>query len=437
VKTGDRSHCEVAVVGAGPFGLAVAAHLRRAGVETRVFGDPMSFWRKRMPRGMRLRSPLGASSIADPEDALTLGAYARRRGLAFTYPLPLEDFLRYAQWRLEESGVEVEARELRGIEKKGRNFRLRFAEGAPVSAYRVVIATGLANQEHRPASFLGLPRELVSHSCEHEDLAPFAGKRVAVVGAGQGGCESAALLSEIGADVDLFSREAIRWLGSEASEEKGSAPVKDLLRGLTRTKNGVGPFPLNHIADHPDVVRRMPDGFRREFIARCLRPAVAGWVKPRLSDVTRHLVQGELRPEVSQSAIRLRVEEATKTYDHVLLSTGYRIDIARLGFIAPELLRRIRCCDGSPVLAAGFESTVRGLHFVGSSAVYSFGPLMRFVAGTRYAARHLTQIVVARRAAPPLRTVSGTDFAGRSAPISPYSEFRKSRQCVGGSRESG
>ena len=418
MKTGDRSHCEVAVVGAGPYGLAVAAHLRRAGVETRVFGDPMSFWGQRMPKGMCLRSPLSASSIADPEDALTLDAYARKRGMTFTYPLPRDEFLRYAQWRLEQSGVEVEAREVRAIEKKGRNFRLSFVDDAPVSAYRVVIATGLANQEHRPAPFLGLPRELVSHSCEHEDFAPFAGKRVAVVGAGQSGCESAALLSELGADVDLFSRGPIRWIGSEGFTEKGAAPVNDLLRRLTRTKNGVGPFPLNHLADHPDVVRLLPDGLRGEFTARCLRPAVAGWVKPRLRDVTCHVVESELKPEVWQSAIRLRADE-TKTYDHVLLSTGYRIDISRLGFFTPELLRRIRCADGSPVLATGFESTVRGLHFVGSNAVHSFGPLMRFVAGTRYAARHLTQAVVARRAASdPQRAVSASDFAGRSAPSS-------------------
>ena len=115
----------------------------------------------------------------------------------------------------------------------------------------------------------------------------------------------------------------------------------------------------------------------------------------------------------------MRVEGEAKRYDHVLLSTGYRIDIARLGFLAPELLRRIRCADGSPVLATGFESTVRGLHFVGSNAVYSFGPLMRFVAGTRYAARHLTQAVVARRAAAdPQDALDASDFAGSSAPSS-------------------
>ena len=425
MHTGSASHCEVAVVGAGPYGLAVAAELQRAGVETRVFGDVMSFWRKRMPKGMHLRSPLSASDIADPDDALTLEAYARRSARTFAYPLPLDEFLRYAQWRLEETGVEAEAREVTAIEKKGRNFRLSFAQGAPITAYRVVIATGLANQEYRPAPFLGLPRELVSHSCEHDDLAAFAGKRVAVVGAGQSGCESAALLSETGAEVDLFSRRPIRWLGYEASDAKGAAAASELLRRITRTKNGVGPFPLNLLADRPNIVRRLPDGLRAEFTGRCLRPAVAGWVKPRLQGVACHLVERELQPQVTHSAIRLRVGDATKSYDHVLLATGYRIDIARLGFLAPELLRRIRCAEGSPVLAQGFESTVRGLHFMGSSAVYSYGPLMRFVAGTRYAARHLTQTVVARRAASDRETsrrhsahASAEGFAGPSAPSS-------------------
>ncbi len=416
--TTGESHCEVAVVGAGPYGLAVAAHLRQAGVHARVFGDPMSFWRKAMPRGMCLRSPLEASDIADPADALTLDAYAKRRGMTLTYPLPLDEFLRYSQWRLAESGVEVEARELRAIEKKGRNFRLSFVDGPPVFAYRVVIATGLANQEHRPASFLGLPSRLLSHSCEHADFAAFAGKRIAVVGAGQSGCESAALLSELGADVDLISREPIRWLGAESAMSKTS--VKDGLRSLTRTKNGVGPFPLNHLADRPDIVRRFPDRFRAEFTARCLRPAVAGWVKPRLRHVRCHVVASDLIPEASQSTVRLRLENETKTFDHILLSTGYRIDIARLGLIAPELLRRIRCADGSPVLGAGFESTVGGLHFVGSNAVYSYGPLMRFVAGTRYAARHLTRSLLARRAAAdPQAERSAPTYAGGSAPSSP------------------
>jgi FAD-dependent urate hydroxylase len=412
----DKLDCQVAVVGAGPYGLAVAAHLARAGIETRVFGSPLSFWRKHMPKGMNLRSALSASDIADPEDALTLDAYAREHGLALEYPLPLDEFLRYAHWRLERSHADIESRLVRTLEKREHGFRLGFVDGASVLAHRVVIAAGLDNQEFRPSSFRGLPCERVSHGSEHEDFTPFFGKRVAVVGVGQSGCESAALLSEHGAKVDLFAREEIRWAGKEDAADSASVSVRNALRRLTATKYGVGPFPHRYLSEFPELLRRLPAPLRAKFIERCLRPSAASWVKPRLRDVTFRLVKGDLRPEVSGSAIRLRVEGETETYDHVLLATGYKTDISRLEFIAPNLLARIQCADGSPVLTRGFESSVDGLHFVGSSAVHSFGPLMRFVAGTRYAARHLTQSVVTRRAARPRQTEGSPDLADRRSP---------------------
>src|SRR5213079_230240 len=56
------SACDVAIVGAGPYGLSAAAHLRAAnGLDVRVFGEPMSFWERHMPKGMLLRSPLEGS----------------------------------------------------------------------------------------------------------------------------------------------------------------------------------------------------------------------------------------------------------------------------------------------------------------------------------------------------------------------------------------
>ena len=101
---------------------------------------------------------------------------------------------------------------------------------------------------------------------------------------------------------------------------------------------------------------------------------------------------------VARDRIALRLDDGSRVEaDHVLLATGYRIDIARFGIFAPELLRRIERMDGSPALAAGLESSVPGLHFVGSSAVMSFGPLMRFVAGAGHAARAVARAARARR----------------------------------------
>ncbi len=65
----------MAVIGAGPYGLASAAHLRSKGIEARVFGRPMEFWADKMPAGMLLRSPRVASNISDPKHAFSLEAY--------------------------------------------------------------------------------------------------------------------------------------------------------------------------------------------------------------------------------------------------------------------------------------------------------------------------------------------------------------------------
>ena len=65
---------QTVIIGAGPHGLAAAAHLGRAGVETTVFGDPMCFWRT-MPKGMLLRSNWTATSIAEYDGPLSLDSY--------------------------------------------------------------------------------------------------------------------------------------------------------------------------------------------------------------------------------------------------------------------------------------------------------------------------------------------------------------------------
>src|SRR4051812_17255752 len=90
--------CHVAVIGAGPCGLVVAAHLRDAGVEARVVGQPMAFWRQTMPHGMLLRSEWPGSHIADPRRALTFDRYEAARGTALSRPLPLADVVDYGLW---------------------------------------------------------------------------------------------------------------------------------------------------------------------------------------------------------------------------------------------------------------------------------------------------------------------------------------------------
>jgi hypothetical protein len=381
--------CEVAVIGAGPYGLSVAAHLKAAGVSTLVFGEPMAFWRHNMPNGMMLRSPWRATHISDPRGALSLDAYAAAHGVATDRLLPLPNFVAYGAWFQRQAVPDVDRRSVQSIDATGGVFRLTLDDGEELTAGRVVVATGLRHQEYRPPAFRDLPATLVSHSSEHTDLAKFGGKRVAVIGRGQSACESAALLAEAGADVEIVSRGDVQWLGA-APDTNGLPRAALRLREMLKSPSEVGPFPLSWLTEVPSLVHYLPERLRDEFTARCLKPAAAGWLQPRFADVTCSISRTVTGARVRSDRVVLDLDSGSKTFDHVLLGTGYRVDLTRLNFLSPRLLQTIACVQGSPVLRSGLESSVPKLHFVGSYAVKSFGPLLRFIAGAPFAARAVT-----------------------------------------------
>jgi cation diffusion facilitator CzcD-associated flavoprotein CzcO len=386
--------CEVIVIGAGPYGLAAAAHLGACGVATRVFGEPMSFWQHNMPQGMKLRSPWGATHIPDARGDLSLDAFTAARGLARREPLPLETFVDYGMWFQRAAVPDIDTRMIARLESAGDGFRVETMDGAHVHARRVVIATGLGRQAFRPEAFADIPAEFVSHASEHSNLGIFRGRRVAVVGRGQSACESAVLLHEAGADVELICRGDVHWLGGNA--RPGGASV-DWLRKRLAAPSGVGPFPFNWLAERPDLAHAMPAEMRARFSARCLRPGAAGWLLPRFTGVRALTGERIHSAVVTGERIALMLDHGTAVFDHVLLGTGYKIDVARLGILDADVLASLGRSNGAPILGAGFESSVPGLHFIGASAVASYGPLMRFIAGAGFAARALTRRVLGQR----------------------------------------
>lgn len=384
------SDIEAAVIGAGPYGLAVAAHLKAAGVSTLVFGEPMSFWDRHMPKGMRLRSPHRASHIADPDHTLSLDHYAAASGGACGEQLPVEIFIDYGTWFQQRAIPDLDRRKIKRVKSAGPVFRLTLDDGDSVAAERVIVATGLANQEFRPQAFSNIPAQLASHTCEHTSFDAFRGKRVAVIGRGQSACESAALLAEAGAEVDLIFHGAIRWLG----DERGGLgrKVKRRIGQLLETPSAVGPFPYSWLAEFPALIHHLPPSARAAFNQRCLAAGAASWLLPRFGDVIVTSARAILKATPRNDKIVLQLDGRDAAFDHVLLGTGYKIDLAKFDILVPELRSAIVCDDGSPRLATGLESSVPGLHFAGAAAVTSFGPLMRFVAGTSFAAKSIARM---------------------------------------------
>jgi len=388
----SHSRSDVIVIGAGPYGLAAAAHLGAAGANIKVFGSPMSFWTEQMPKGMLLRSPWGASHISDPRWALTLDAYERGKGTPLSRPVPLGDFVAYGHWFQEQAVPEVDARRIERIDALDDGLRVTLEDGESLDTRRVAVAAGISPFAYRPVEFAELPRDLATHSSEHADLASFAGRRVAVVGGGQSAFECAVLLYERGAQVELLMRAPrIRWVGR--------ATRKGLLGHLLFHRTDVGPAFVSHLVARPRILRMQPGFVQRHALRRALAPGASLWLRPRSKGMP--MTTGRRITSVARAGehVLLGLDDATsREVDHVLLATGYRVDVSRYGFLSPSIVASLRYADGYPVLRDGLESSVPGLHFLGAPAAHSFGPLVRFVSGTEFAARALTRSIVGKRA---------------------------------------
>jgi FAD-dependent urate hydroxylase len=384
---------EIAVIGAGPHGLAAAAHLRRAGVDCRVIGEPMSFWRT-MPIGMLLRSNWTATCIAEYEGPLSIDSYCAATEKSLRKPFPLQDFLDYGDWVAGRVAPDVDRRRVVRVDRDAGAFELSFDTGKPLRASRVVVAAGIANFANRPEVGANLPSSLVSHTADHSDFSDWKSSRVLVIGGGQSALESAALLDEAGASVSVAVRAPqVHWLHGGKYHR-----ILGRMAPLVYAPTDVGPMGLSRIVAAPDLFRRFPRSLQDPMAARSIRPAGAAWLKPRLERVPIHFGRTvrEMRRENSHVAVGFNTGQ-TEGFDHVLFGTGYRIDIARYEFLPPSLLRRIRSVGGYPVLGRGMESSVPGLHFMGATAAYSWGPIMRFVAGGWFGAESLTRAVAGKR----------------------------------------
>ncbi len=394
VKKSIMATSDVAIVGAGPYGLSAAAHLRAAdGLDIHVFGESMSFWERHMPKGMLLRSPLAGSHLSDPQRSLTLKDYEEVTGHGITAPLPLSLFIHYGRWFQGRAVPQTHNQKIERIEKNGSGFCLTAEGGEKWKARRVVVAAGIESFAWRPAEFEGLPGELVSHTCDHLDLKRFAGKKVAVVGAGQSALESAALLGERGADVELLVRAPfVRWLWRQKWFHT-FRPVALLLYAPP----DVGQAGLSHIVARPNLFRLFPRAVQDRWGIRAIRPAAAAWLQPRCAQIgiTTGVQVASATPLSGQVRLKL-TDDTERLVDHVLLATGYRVNIGRYPFLPTDLLESIQCVNGYPRLDSTFQSSVPGLYFVGAPAAWSFGPLMRFVAGADFTCRAVTRGILGR-----------------------------------------
>jgi thioredoxin reductase len=317
------------IIGAGPFGLSLAAHLKSQGLDYLIAGRPMEFWIAHMPKGLFLRS--GCDWHLDPQGIHTIEQYLEEKSLTVeqVMPLSLERYLDYTRWFIQRKQFDIHPAYVTRLNRVGSLFEAALDDGGALVAHNVVVAIGFRYFAHVPEDIVAvLPAGRHSHTCETINLAAYAGRRVLIIGGRQSAFEWAALLHECGAAHAHLSyrHDTPQFVESDWSWVSGV---------------------VDGMVNDPTV---LPDG-----------------------DIGVALDNGE----------RLVV-------NHVITATGYEVNVRRVPFLADgNLLDRLRISKGYPCLDAGFQSSVPGLFFTSFTAGQDFGPFFGFTIGVRAAARIL------------------------------------------------
>ena len=119
------SQTDIAIIGAGPYGLSIAAFLNHSGVNFRIFGRPMQSWDERMPQGMLLKSEGFASSLYDPESEFTLSEFCKEQGIPYEdvgLAVSRENFVAYGKEFQRRLVPNLEQTDIQSLSRKGQGF---------------------------------------------------------------------------------------------------------------------------------------------------------------------------------------------------------------------------------------------------------------------------------------------------------------------------
>lgn len=396
---------DVAIIGSGPYGLSASAHLTAAGIDHRIFGVPMQLWRG-MPKGMCLKSLDFATDVYTPRKGYTFIDYCRMKNVSSGEPIAVDLFIEYGLWAQKQLVPHLEQVNVTRLSQSNGSFEVQLETGETFEARRVVMATGLTNFARMPEALKNLPPGYAGHTSKHQDYQEFRGKEVIVVGAGQSALEAAVLLYENGAKCTIVVRDY------NARCHGMPKPPTTLIDRIRMPQSVFGHGRLNFVLDRiPFGAFYLPDERRLKLTRTHLGPIGAWWLAPRFEGTVPVLGRTEIiKAEPRDGRLHLTLRnlsggpEQQRVVDYVVCGTGYEPDVDRIGFIEPSLAGRIDRIERAPRLSSNFESSVPGLYFIGAAAAFSFGPLLRFVCGAKFASSTVSKAVVRSLARAPRRS---------------------------------
>jgi thioredoxin reductase len=329
------------IIGAGPFGLALAVYVKHLGVEHLIVGKPGEFPKSDVPDDMLLRS--ASDWPLDPTDRATVDKYLKSIGQtpAALEPLSQDFYLAYCQWFQEQIGVQCLPFHVTKLEQVNGAFEAQLANGEAIEAQQVVIAVSKEYFRDLPLELTDLlPKGRFKHTGEAVQLKRLKRKRVLILGDRQSAFEWTALLKDKGA-------AEVRLVHRPASPRFAKSELK-----------------------------------------------VKPWLEKRIMKNDTHIHIHAMTKLVScteraDGALDIGLDNGESfIVDEVILATGYKVDLGRIPFLQEgNLLEKIWVQDGFPVLDDQFQTTVKGLYLAGSPSTRDPGPFFGSSVSVRTSAK--------------------------------------------------
>ena len=365
------------IIGAGPFGLSLAAYAKHLGIDFLVAGNPMEFWVKNMPEGMFLRSASDWS--LDPTDRFSIMNYLGVLGKIpkDVEPLSLDFYLNYARWFQDETGIETIPEYVTRLDQTENGFLATFGDEKVIEARNVVVAIGMGYFKNYPAALTDiLPSGRYEHTCDAVQLSEYMGRRVLILGGRQSAFKWAALLNDNGAkEVHVAHRHE-----SPKFAEADWSWVPPLVDGMVT---------------NPAWFRGLPQDEKDAIVKRMWgegRLKVEPWLERRVMKPNTSIHQKTSLVscvERGDGALDIKFDNGDAfVVDDVILATGYKVELERLPFLQNgNVLDKVEVKNGFPVLDPHFQSTARGLYFTSMPAGQDFGPFFGFTVSVRASAK--------------------------------------------------
>ena len=377
---------ELLIIGAGPFGLAVAAQAAHLGIKHLVAGKPMEFWRRNMPAGMYLRS--ACDWHLDPQNIHTIEKFLDERGQTArdVEPLSLEFYLSYAEWFQQQKQITPLPLHVERLDVSDNHFIATTREGDAIHARNVVMAPGFKHFPHIPAELKPrLPAGRYAHTCDFVDFSRAHDKRYLIVGGRQSAFEWAALLLEAGASA-VYVAHRHESPAFKAADWSWVNPIVD------------------NIGEDPNWFRRLSEAEKAEVNQRLWaegRLKVEPWLERRLDDKrVRILPKTELLSVAEDNGdLRVTLTNGDEiNCDQIVLATGYKVDIKRLPILAAgNVLGQLATRNGFPVLDDHFQTSIKGLFITSMPATQDFGPFFGFTIAVRASAKLICEAICATK----------------------------------------